>query len=125
MSTRSVIRIVDKNGYRDLYHHFDGYPAGMGADLMQHVYPIIQGPCSNRYNKDRLAFYLISADWDDGYEDAGGIHPDIEYMYIVDLRTKEVRCLSGYYAHDTMQFKIGKEINLKEFIPVKQKAKYK
>ena len=38
MSTRSRIAIQTKNGeYRSVYHHYDGYPEGVGVTLQQHI----------------------------------------------------------------------------------------
>lgn len=35
MSTRSVIARKTREGFTGVYHHFDGYPSGVGAQLYQ------------------------------------------------------------------------------------------
>ena len=35
MSTRSCIARIKGDGFAGVYHHWDGYPAGLGAELYQ------------------------------------------------------------------------------------------
>jgi len=35
MSTRSVIAARTKRGFKGVYHHWDGYPSGLGAELFR------------------------------------------------------------------------------------------
>lgn len=130
MSTRCEIHIEGKK-YRGkvpvvkLYHHFDGYPSGVGCDLMEHVYPILQS--SNKVTPQGLANELIKAEWDDGYEDAGGIHGDIEYLYLINIPKKTIKCYNGHYklmpSHE-YKFEASLECDLTVFLPVRQTIKY-
>ena len=124
MSTRSIVRIVDKNYNVDLYHHYDGYPEGVGRQLMAIAYPIIQ-----RFNcygwKD---LYRMLKEHDDDYRIAEGIHPDIEYLYIINLKTKQIECFDGHYRVDgehDYKWETYKVVDLKQFLPIKQKVKYR
>lgn len=124
MSTRSIIRIIDKNGTNDLFHHYDGYPSGVGAQLMYYVYPLIQR--RNCYGwKD---IFTILNKFDDDYRIATGVHPDIEFMYIINLKTKQIECFGGHYREDGehgYKWETYKVIDLKQFLPINQKVKYR
>lgn len=94
MSTRCQIRIKDEFRSVDLYHHHDGYPEGVGADLKEY--------CSKLPN-DKWSYWsirIIANDFlkgelklehcdgtiepDMGYELSFGFHTDIEYAYLID-----------------------------------------
>ena len=123
MSTRSIIRIIDRNGTNDLFHHYDGYPSGVGAQLMYYVYPLIQ-----RYNHYRWKdLFTILNKADDDYRITTRVHPDIEFMYIINLKTKKIQCLDGHYEktdwHEWI-WHTSMERDLTRFLPLKQKRKY-
>ena len=91
MSTRCNV-IIKSNGKEFiLYHHFDGYPEGVGADLKEKLHI---------FTKDRSFFNvmdfvngLIKADegkGSRGYELTDCIHGDIEYLYIIDFDIREL-----------------------------------
>jgi hypothetical protein len=123
MSTRSIIRIIDRNGTNDLFHHYDGYPSGVGAELMYYIYPLIQ-----RYNHYRWKdLFTILNKADDDYRIATGVHPDIEFMYIINLKTKKIQCLDGYYKETDRHewiWHTSMERDLTRFLPLEQKRKY-
>lgn len=70
MSTRAHIRVIDSSGIIMLYHHCDGYPEGIGRDLIQ--------------NKLGLN--------DTTYAPATCIHGDEEYVYVIDCRDRTIKC---------------------------------
>lgn len=98
MSTRCNIRIVNKEWEQSfmLYHHYDGYPSGVGMDLkrflqskerMQYWYAtdianqLIKGMHSEMYDKV-----------DEHYEITNGLHGDAEYLYLIDCDSKTLTC---------------------------------
>lgn len=103
MSTRCnvIIKNYDESGepiQYQLYHHHDGYPEGVGADLMEYIKEIqanedkgvqILSSC------EKLAEYLCDPLRHDEYENEGTnirLHFDIEYLYIIDLSTQVLEC---------------------------------
>lgn len=91
MATRSqVILITNDNKAHLYYHHWDGYPKGVGEELRRYmVYSIgMKVLCSDRSMYD-LMMDSISAN--SSYEDENifdlsnhnHLHADIEYLYIV------------------------------------------
>lgn len=89
MSTRCNILVKDK-GYNDiiLYHHQDGYPEGVGADLVERFKELFS-------RKGNYIFAIVLAnklikDSEDEYEVTNCIHGDIEYLYTIDCSKKEI-----------------------------------
>lgn len=91
MSTRSNIIV----GNQQFYHHWDGYPEGVGADLAYFLANINAGylPAWNK-SIEKLAEYLryngipgrlaSERGMDKAYEfEDEGLHGDIEFLYIV------------------------------------------
>ncbi len=91
MSTRSNIIV----GKEQFYHHWDGYPEGVGMDLAYFLSNINAGylPVWNK-SIDKLAQYIryhgipgklaSNRGRDTAYEyEDEGLHGDIEYLYIV------------------------------------------
>ena len=76
-----------------LYHHHDGGPSGVGDDLRSRTKALLMA-----YYKPstvELVNALVKNDCglnDDGYEIASEVHDDIDYLYVVNLKTKSVRC---------------------------------
>lgn len=106
MSTRSHILIKENGQEIKLYHHCDGYPEGVGADLKQ----FLKGFAC--WNADYIATDLVKGavqaqritGWkpdgdpihgltsDDGYEITTGVHGDEEYVYVIDCNEKTLTC---------------------------------
>lgn len=93
MSTRCNIII---NGYRGrriyLYHHHDGYPEGVGVQLrkVQQEHPNLF-----RYSLTYIANYLLKDGLglnDKEYEITTGLHSDIEYCYVINIKARSLRC---------------------------------
>ena len=103
MGTRCEIIIKNSWKYEDkryknsakLYHHFDGYPSGVGQFLMENVYPKLMRNFSE--SCDSIANFLIKNEEDTGYEATYLTHSDIDYVYIIDIPSKTIKCLEGYY----------------------------
>lgn len=122
MSTRSQIRIKqtficeNKTVYVDLYHHHDGYPEGVGKDLLKR-FANASAEChklSNYCDIDYIVNELIK-DAGDEYEFTAYNHLDVEYLYEIDCCTHTIRCWeSGQHleqSEDVFDCK-GREINL-------------
>ena len=118
MSTRCDIIIKDNNTktiYKELklYHHCDGYPEGVGKFLIEEVTPELNHPYITGID---IANFLIKHPKDDGFELTVGEHYDIEYRYIIDVISREIKCYSGHYQEikpNDYKFEIHKEVDLK------------
>lgn len=103
MSTRCnvIINSYDKSGepiHYQLYHHHDGYPLGVGADLVEYIKEIKTNEDNGLQilsSCEKLADYLCDPLRNDEYENEGTnicLHGDIEYLYIIDLSTQVLKC---------------------------------
>lgn len=87
MSTRATIKIVKKGRKPEwLYHHSDGYPDGVGCDLLEFL---------SYYNNEKwipkeLSEYIREKEY--GYEITEGQHGDEEYGYLIDCDKHTLRC---------------------------------
>ena len=89
MSTRSHIIVKgsksepeDQWGY--IYHHFDGYPEGVGAELREQFKKCIEcNAIGHKYSWEDIIHFIT--DIEDEYEIDDGIHGDEEYIYVVTL----------------------------------------
>lgn len=109
MSTRSMIIITDDKHELTLYHHWDGYPEGVGSDLISRY--------RNRLDKLNVAYIaneLVKAK-NDNYEITYGRHTDIEYMYNIDLVNKRITCRPACFSCEIDDFEYGNEINLEPY----------
>lgn len=91
MSTRAHIRIQKGNRAILLYHHFDGYPEGVGADLRDYLSKNFPG----RWYDEEIANSLVKQLHDlkdDGYEITTCIHGDEEFLYVIDCDSRKVLC---------------------------------
>lgn len=139
MSTRSEIHIYGKRNelygemnepFIRLYHHFDGYPNGVGCSLMEEVYPKLMS--SNINTAEDIAYFLASH-IEDGYEFTEGPHPDIEFLYEINVPAKTIKCFKGHYkthnyrGHTLKRLRFDKylEYDLKAmFLPLNKRVKY-
>lgn len=134
MSTRSEVHIY---GRRDelpvkLFHYHDGYPAGVGCFLMKEIYPKLMK--SNKDTVEDVAQFLVDHEADDEFEYTDGIHPDIEFLYEINVLAKTIRCFKGSYkvwnksGHRLKNPYFMKyiECDLKDmFLPLSRKVKYR
>ena len=116
MSTRSAV-IVKQEGQQDvyLYHHFDGYPDGVGYSLL------CESKTWNEWNKwynNSIVNELIKDKEDDGYEFTQYIHSDIEYLYIIDCDKKKISCfqvLWGLSEPEEKQLMVSEQNHWKKY----------
>ena len=96
MSTRSVVIVKDIKNESLIYHHWDGYPEGVGYDLLEK---------SKNFPEywwvDSITNKLLKDKEDDGYEWTNGIHSDIEYLYVIDCEEKKIKCFKVIWNFDT------------------------
>ena len=86
MSTRCMVKITDtRESEITLYHHHDGYPEGVGFDLMH------RSETWKYWNIDAIANELVK-DTSDEYEITVYDHVDSEYVYTIDCKTKTIKC---------------------------------
>ena len=77
MSTRCHVVIIEPNDTEHyIYHHFDGYPDGVGKELKK-----ILESCPS-YDWETIMEKIL--DYSDEYEEDNGIHGDEEYIYEID-----------------------------------------
>ena len=97
MSTRSRIAIQTKNGeYRSVYHHYDGYPEGVGVTLQQHVpsyqsaVQLVRGGDISYidWNTGFTKYYAKRSSWDDP---RGG--KDEPWSWVKPIRSKSFQDL--------------------------------
>lgn len=95
MSTRSQIKISYLHREVLLYHHWDGYPKGVGTDLIRRQKQL------NTWDGNILINNLVK-DINDEYEIAYKIFTDIDYWYEIDCNRKTIRCwkVKGYNLSD-------------------------
>ena len=96
MSTRCEVMIKQTLGKQiqtvRLYHHHDGYPEGVGADLVKrskkwywHINEI-----TNELIKDSREEYEFTATK----------HVDIEYFYLINCDSKKITCFRAEYKYN-------------------------
>lgn len=95
MSTRANIIVKGKSTKFYLYHHFDGYPAGLGSELKEFCELITKK--GRFYSAADVATLLVKkgltlkskdsehAMHDTGFDISEGLHSDIEYLYIMTI----------------------------------------
>lgn len=89
MSTRSEIKIIGEFASIKLYHHHDGYPEGVGFDLMNRFWKIRDDYQLWEFNE--IANALVK-DTKDEYEITEYNHTDREYEYEININEKTIRC---------------------------------
>ena len=94
MSTRCHIRIKEGEEQFQLYHHHDGYPEGVGAELKKYL---ATKNHNGSWYADEIANELVKGKLvaDDEYEITSCIHGDEEYVYVIDCVAQTLKC----YAH--------------------------
>ena len=100
MSTRSNILV----GNNQFYHHWDGYPEGVGTDLAYFIANVNAGHLES-WNKDldKLSEYIRYSgipgrlahergmDTSYEFEPEPGLHGDIEFLYLIDGQKGEYK----------------------------------
>lgn len=115
MSTRSMI--IVKNAFAEvkLYHHCDGYPEGVGFDLMGRFADSFANLKSIDMKADveNVANELVK-DTHDRYEITIYNHVDIEYEYIIDCDLCKILCFEIRKDWDTGLTMERKKIDLEK-----------
>lgn len=103
MGTRCVIRLMQFGRSVDLYHHWDGYPEGVGLKLRDEIRHWFEGrPADLEMDAGELATYLVknakdgkdgsrypaTKNDDDGFVVTVFQHWDAEYLYELDFGMK-------------------------------------
>ena len=108
MSTRSVIRLKQFDRVIDIYHHYDGYPTGVGFDLLAEIDNWFEHrPEDYKADADEFATHLVKNNEatrklkreDNGYILTVFQHWDAEYLYEIDFG----KCVDGRPAGLTKQ----------------------
>lgn len=98
MSTRCNIIVKDTKTEYQLYHHYDGYPEGVGEELKIFLN-------TEDFSQKAETFASELEKWDHCYENEGegrNLHSDIEYLYTVDLTQGLLTCTD--LIKDTVEF---------------------
>ena len=114
MSTRC--NIIIKCGYSNrrvyLYHHHDGNPSGVGSDLKK-VFDKYKDWQIKQHGYIEIPNKLVKNQFglnDDGYEISLGLHGDIDYLYVINCKTRSLRC---YAVRDSVE---NYEVNWKKVL---------
>ena len=83
MSTRGIIRVKQNDKQVDVYRHYDCYPMGLGAELVEYLDDI------QDWYGNRIVKYITEKL--DG-EVTLYNHADIEYMYVIDCDKNTLKC---------------------------------
>lgn len=101
MSTRCHIIIRDESNNFEcrIYHHFDGYPEGVGADLKKYLSQRETNWFGTYIANDLIKGKITTETMnglkpDMGYEVTFGIHGDEEFVYIIDCDEQTLKCYS-------------------------------
>ena len=90
MATRSNIVIKSGKKKTYLYHHWDGYPEGVGEDLKNYLQNRNKEMNGEEITKELLDGIegKLGDEKDEGkdkaYKKTDGIHGDVEYIYTID-----------------------------------------
>ncbi len=114
MSTRSTIKIIGEYATLNLYHHCDGYPEGVGFDLMNRFAKAFEDEKRDVDFND-VCNNLVK-DQNDEYEITQYNHTDREYEYEIDTTKKTIRCWKVDWSGIGTDWKAekGEEIDLKK-----------
>jgi hypothetical protein len=110
MSTRCNIIVRERYGSRFiLYRHHDGYPEGVGVQLRK----ALELKDGESFSRGTFGHYLVNDLIKDQrglndreYEITDCLHSDIDYLYVVNYRTKTLRCYVVNWS-DVADFRIN------------------
>ena len=107
MSTRCQIKVTYLQQEVLLYHHWDGYPEGVGFDLIRRQKKLKSWDGNILINK-------LVKDTTDEYEIAYLIHTDLDYWYEINCDRHTIRCwkVKGYTMSDHTEVVKGDEVTI-------------
>ena len=118
MSTRAHILIKDREEQFKLYHHWDGYPEGVGKDLKRFL-SMYYKDC--RWDAEIIANNLVKGELkdsannsDNAYEITSCIHGDEEYVYVIDCKSKTIKCYKHGWDEGKACIKPENEVEIPE-----------
>ena len=120
MSTRCNIICKIKRAGEDaqqfavLYHHCDGYPDGVGYNLIERLE---EASGIQRWHAGSFVTELVKDPYGD-YEITTGLHLDVEYVYTILFEYVDGKprvTLSYHEVEDFGNPEVGKEITMKIF----------
>ena len=94
MSTRATILIKERDSKVRLYHHYDGYPEGIGLDIKNFLKDLRVWDIeyiSNKFLKGGVIDHF-SGTPDKIYEFTLSQHGDEEFGYLIDCDKKQLKC---------------------------------
>lgn len=91
-STRNGNSIVTE--YQQVYRQSDGYPIKTGRILQKFVHEQFVGDLFMQQSPKDFAIKLNERDCKFEIEESICLHGDIEYLYVIDLNKKDIRCYS-------------------------------
>ena len=89
MSTRAHITIIGNEETLHMSHHCDGYPSGVGSDLVR----LLKKFNKKNWEPREVRDYICEED-EEFRSVESGLRWDQEYLYVIDCRN---HTLSGYY----------------------------
>lgn len=121
MSTRCIVKIRKNGREVTLYHHHDGYPEGVGSELIDKFGQILEkekrelengfdsylGVCD-------IANKLIKDTEDEEYQLTLGNHTDREYEYLISLDEMKIYCFRVDVDWETGLTLVRDEVDLYE-----------
>lgn len=107
MGTKSIIKVKDERYVVTIYHHYDGYPEGVGSNLISRFNDRLK-----RLTVSMVVNELLKDSKDKGYQLTFCRHTDIEYEYNIDLVKHEIRCNEATFNSNKDDFDYGPDIDL-------------
>ena len=95
MSTRSQVKVICNGKSVMLYHHWDGYPEGVGYCLLKILKKV--------ENKRWVDEYINKMITRGNFEITFVNHCDIEYYYELDFDKQQVNCMAINNWNGTME----------------------
>ena len=90
MSTRSHIEVRQGKKKNYIYHHCDGYPAGVGMELKETLEAKHFFDKEKKFGIRKTTNTICNID--SQYEPDEGFHGDEEYYYVVDCDNRTLTC---------------------------------
>ena len=85
-TTKACVIVKDGRNKKYFYRYYDGYPDGVGVDLMKFI--LYGGGNVESVKKFCEALNY----WDSSYEIGNGIYGNEDYIYVIDLFNKKYLC---------------------------------